>query len=362
MRPLLVHIIVMIAIVGMAHAQGDSLHTWHVRANVHRGVVLPEYGSIDYLVNDFVHGAELSIVRQTRGKSIWEQLYKYPSFGLRLFYSGLGNAAVFGHQLAVSPYFVCRLVEAGPFSLDGEMGLGLSYATKTYDIRNNPRNILIGSHLNIHYHAELMARLRFGRRFMWHAGIAFNHISNANLAQPNVGINSGTLNTGFWYALGKVQPVLRQEIPEWKPRFVLEGRLSAGVKHTRTFESLKYAAAAVCVDGKYRWSHKFAAGIGGDFFYDASVRPLMQRSGKDFLPQYAFMSGLHCTAEAYFGKASFALQHGFYLGLRPHLNSDWYYNRFVINYHFTDHIFASLSFKSRLVILDYQELGLGFRL
>lgn len=362
MPRLLTWLIFSLAICAHADAQGDSLFPWYVRANVHRGVVLPEYGAIDYLVNNYVHGCELNLVRQTLGKSAWEQLYGYPAYGIRLFYSSLGNAAVFGHQLALSPYFVCGLVRAGPFSLDGEMGLGLSYATKKYHVRTNPANILIGSHLNIHFHAELMARLRLTPRLFAHAGIAFNHISNANLAQPNVGLNAGTLNTGMWYAMGRPQHRLRQVLPHWKPRWVMEGRVSAGIKHTRTFESFKYLAAAVCLDGKYRWSQRFAAGMGGDFFYDASVRPLLQRRGEPFRPRDAFMSGLHGTIEAYFGRASFALQQGFYLGLRPRLNRDWYYNRFVINYHFTDHIFASLSFKSRLVILDYQELGIGFRL
>jgi hypothetical protein len=333
-----------------------------VRGNVHRGVVLPEYGFIDYLVNDYVHGAEISVVRQTRGKSMWEQLYNYPSWGLCLYYGGLGNREVFGGQIALFPYFVCRLVAAGPFSLDGEMGLGLTYATKTFDLQSNPFNIAIGSHLNIHYRAELMARLRFSERGMFHAGIAFNHLSNANLAEPNIGLNGGYLNVGMWYAVSGKQAMVRHEIPVWKPRMVLEGRASIGLKHTRTFEALAYAAGAFSVDAKFRWSHRFAAGLGGDLFWDASVRPLMIRMGRHFYPEYSYMSGIHATVEAYYGKASFALQGGLYVGLHPVLVRDWYYNRFIINYHFTDHIFASLSFKSRLVILDYQELGIGFRL
>jgi hypothetical protein len=347
---------------GGVFSQTDSLHTWWLRANVHRGLVLPEYGFIDYLVNDYMNAYEVSIVRQTRGKSMWEQMYHYPSWGISLYYGGLGNRQVFGHQLALFPYFICGLVRAGPFSLDGEMGIGLSYATRKFDLTTNPLNIAIGSHLNVHYRAELMARLRFKRRCMLHVGIAFNHLSNANLAEPNIGLNCGSLNAGLWYAVSKPQPVETHEIPRWKPRLFLEGRISAGLKHTRTFESFQYAAGALSVDGKFRWSHRFAAGIGGDLFYDASVRPLLLRMGRHYYPRYSYMSGIHATAEAYFGKAAFSLQQGMYVGLLPHLVHDRFYNRFVINYHFTDHFFASLSFKSRLVILDYMEFGVGFRL
>jgi hypothetical protein len=347
---------------GWGWSQTDSLHAWWVRGNVHRGWVLPEYGFVDYLVNDYVNGYEVSLVRQTRGKSMWEQLYYYPSWGVCLFYGGLGNREVFGHQVAVFPYFVCTLFREGPFSLDGEMGLGLSYATKIFDLRTNPLNVAIGSRLNIHYRAELMARLRVLRRSMLHAGVSFNHLSNANLAEPNIGLNCASLNVGLWHALGDEQPVVRHVVPAWKPRLSFEGRVSAGLKHTRTFEALSYMAGALSVDGKLRWNRRFAASVGGDVFYDASVRPLMMRMGRHYFPAYSYMSGIHAGAEAWFGKASFGLQGGLYVVLHPVLVKDWYYNRFVVNYHFTDHFFASLSFKSRLVILDYMELGVGVRL
>lgn len=345
---------------GSGHAQADSTYLWHLKAQVHQGVLLPEYGFMDYLARDYIRGFEVSIARRTLGKKLWEQLYGYPVWGITFFYSSMGNREVFGNQFTLFPYFVSHIMGKGPLSLDGQMGLGIAYTTKKFDLQQNPLNIAIGSHLNIHFRTELMARLRFSPRNHLHLGIAFHHISNANLSEPNVGLNFASLGTGVWHAVGSKQPVTHQAVPRHKAHLSLEAMVSGGVKHTRTFESFRYATASTSLGMKFRWCHRFAVGTGADFFYDASVEDQMRRLGKPFLPHYAWMSGIHLAQEVIVGRTSFILQQGAYLGLLQRLNGYKFYNRFLARHHLTDHFFANLSLKSHLVMLDFPELGLGF--
>ncbi len=341
-------------------AQVDSTHQWFVRGNYHYGILLPEYSVMNYTSNDYIRGFEVNFIHQTTGKNIWERLYRNPVYGVSFFYSTMGNKEVYGDQYTLYPFYGLHFIQRPRFTFGYQMGVGISYATKKFSLTGNPENVTIGSHINIHYHADLLARFALTDRLSVNTGIAFNHISNANLAEPNVGLNFVTANVGMQYAYGKKVKVQRDKPERLNPFWTYELTLAGGLKHTRTFESFKYAAIAVGGTVKRRISHRFALGGGLDFFYDSSIEPQMEELNKPFKSQYAYMSGIHLSQEFIYNKVSFILQEGIYVGLMHRLNEYPMYNRAMVRYKFSKHFLMSVSMKSHIYILDFPELGIGY--
>ncbi len=342
-----------------SHAQRDSTHTWYTRVNYHRGILLPEYSYFDYATNNYINGIEVGFARKTTGKTFWEQIYGYPSWGVNFYAGSSGNRTVFGNQFNLFPYFTAQLLRHGRVSLDTEVGLGLTYISKHYGPVSNPTNVAIGSHTNIYFKMQLMLRYQFTQRDMVHFGFSFSHFSNANLAEPNVGLNFSTLNIGLWHALGKKEKVVHHHIEKFKPKTTFTAMLTGGLRHTRTFESFKYGTSALSLDVKRRFGYCFALGLGADLFYDSSIGDQMRRLNLVYQPHYAFTSGIHLSQEFIFSRFSVILQEGFYLGLTDQFTNHSFYNRFITRYHFSKHLFVNLSLKSHLFILDFPELGIG---
>ncbi|TND04542.1 MAG: hypothetical protein FD123_3811 [Bacteroidetes bacterium] len=218
----------------------------------------------------------------------------------------------------------------------------------------------IGSHMNIHFHTNFEAKYRVYKNVFVNGGIAFNHLSNANLSEPNLGLNFGTLFAGISYTTGSPAARNHEEITPLEPGFEYAATFYAGMKHTRTFESFQYPAFSLSFDACRRTGHKFAFGGGADFFYDSSVEIQMLRLNKPYNPSDSYTSGLHATAEFVYNRFSLILQQGVFLGLTDKLNGRSVYNRSIARFRFSKHLFASATMKSYFVILDFPEIGIGY--
>ncbi len=348
-------------------AQPDSTQAFHIRANYHAGVMLPEYGFMHYVSNDFTKSVEVNFLFQTSGKNKWERMYRFPGFGAAFYWTSMGNDSVFGTQYTLYPYYKLSIIDKPNWSLAYQMGVGASYATKKFDFDNNHQNVAIGSHFNIHYHADVLARFQLYKNMALNTGITFSHISNANLSEPNVGLNVASVFAGVDVGFGKYKKRNTETFPAYNAQFEPGERkygweimLCGGMKHTRTFESFQYPAVALQAAWKHRTRYKFAWGLGADFFYDSSVESQLLRKGKTFKPSYAYMSGLHVSQEFIYNRVSFLLQEGVYLGLTEKLNGRSIYTRTICRYKFTDHFFVNATMKSHLHILDFPEFGIGY--
>lgn len=337
-----------------------TAHSYLVRGNVQQGLLLPEYAFMSYLTDDYTRGFEVNVLKLTSGKSIWHHLYRFPGFGMSFHYTTLGSKEYFGNQYSLYPYFSMNILRVKKFEFNYQMGIGLAYATKKYIPDHNYQNLAIGSNVNIHYHADLIAQYQVGKRLFLNTGIAFSHISNANLSEPNVGLNLCSVYAGVSYAFGASDSSGGDFNMHLDPYFTYEVMIAGGMKHTRTFESFQYPALSVSFDAKRRFGYKFALGVGADFFYDSSIEPQMTRLNMPYASSNSYTSGIHLAQEFIYDRFSFILQEGIYVGLTDKLFDHNMYNRAIARYKFTSHFFAGLSMKSHLFILDFPELGIGY--
>lgn len=343
-----------------AQEKAPFSHNLSVRVDGHYGFVIPEYKHFNLLVNKPTQALEVSLFKRTTGKTDWEQLYKYPEYGLTLQYTSLGNNEILGHEIGLFPFVQSFIIRKPKFQFTHLFGLGLGYATKRFDIETNYNNISVGSHLNIHFNFKLGTRFVLSPKWSFQSGLSFTHYSNANMAEPNLGVNLFSAFAGISFAAGQQDDFKKSEITQHTPKHEFAFIYAAGGKHTRALQSTIYFTSSLSGEYKYHWKPKLHLGVGADFFYDSSTETEMGSGNTVHKPIDDFRTGLHLSQELVYSKFSFILQEGMYLGLTDQVNNAKMYNRAILRWKFNDHYLMSVSMKSHLHILDYPELGFGY--
>lgn len=344
----------------VANSQSKFTDNLSLRLDAHYGFILPEYSNFNLLINKPSLGFEFSIEKKTTGKTFWEQVYKYPEFGLSFFFITLGNKNVLGNEFAIYPYVKTFLIRKKRFQLSNQFGLGAGYATKRFDLETNYQQIAIGSKLNVHFNYKLGTQFKLTNRLLLNAGISFSHFSNANMSEPNLGINLVTGFAGLNYALSEPNKFSTNVIPEHQPKHELALIYAAGGKHTRALQSTVYFTSSLSAEYKFHWKRKFHFGGGLDLFYDSSTKVEMGPDNPDYKSIYDFRTGFHLSQEFVYDRFSFILQEGIYVGLVDQVDKSVMYNRAILRWKFSYRFLISVSMKSHLHILDYPELGFGY--
>ena len=344
----------------VANAQSKFTDNLSLRLDAHYGFILPEYSNFNLLINKPSSGFEWSLAKKTSGKTFWEQVYKYPEYGLTFFFISLGNKEVLGNELALYPYVKTFLIRKEHFQLTNQFGLGIGYLTKKFDLQTNYQAIAIGSHLNVHFNYKLGAQFKLSNRFTLNTGISFSHCSNANMSEPNLGINLVTGFAGLNYAMSDPKSFTANEIPQHQTKHEFALVYAAGGKHTRALQSTIYFTSSLSAEYKFHWKRKFHFGGGLDLFYDSSTKVEMGPNNPDYKSIYDFRTGIHLSQEFVYDRFSFILQEGIYVGLVDQVDKSFMYNRAILRWKMNDRFLISVSMKSHLHILDYPELGFGY--
>jgi hypothetical protein len=344
-------------------AQSLRSHNLEATAYYHFGYVLPEYSNFIYIVEKPTQGVTLNFSKRTRGKNDWEKIYNYPSYGISLFYSTLGNNKIHGSEIALTPYFHADIISRKKFNFFNETGFGIGYITKRFDAKDNYLNIAVGSHLNLHFNLKFGANYKLAEKFKINAGLSFDHFSNANSKNPNLGINWVSAFAGVGYSIGNVTPQIEREIKPHAKGFEYEAIASFGGKRSRgVLQSDLYYTTSLTFEGKWKMSRAIHLGLGGDVFYDPSAKTEMEAANKpDYHKSNNFRTGIHLSQEFIYSRLSLILQEGFYIGLTDSVNGSVMYNRGIVRVGINEKMFVQIAMKSHLNILDYPELGVGLK-
>ncbi|MEX1238856.1 MAG: acyloxyacyl hydrolase, partial [Cyclobacteriaceae bacterium] len=288
--------------------------------------------------------------------------YNYPEYGLSLFYSTLGNDRIHGREISIFPYFRLDIISGKRFDLYNETGIGLAFVSRKFDLQENPLNIAVGSHVNIHFNLKFGFQYKTAGRLKLHSGLSFDHFSNSNAREPNLGLNYATLYAGVKYRLGEQSEKMEHLLEAPERSYHYEFIYSAGGKHPRAVGSDLYFTSSATFEFKWEPFRVLHFGVGADLFYDTSTEAeMLTLELKNYRGLFDFRSGIHFSQEFVYNKFSLIIQEGIYLLLRDEVDQNIMYNRGIMRYRISNRFFVQLAMKSHLHILDYAELGLGIR-
>ncbi len=325
------------------------------------GFILPEYQFLNYLSRDYTRTTEFSLKKETKGNTPWETLYGNPEYGLRFVYSDLGNESALGSVYGLYPYIGIQLVQFKKFSLFNETGIGISYVSKTFDLEENYLNVAVGSHYNIHFNMRMSLRFKVNEKLGLNAGLSFDHFSNANTSAPNLGINYIAWNGGLYYRLGKEGEKKNSEFPDQEKTWKKELVLNIGGKRSRALSKEYYRTQSISFEFRKNCFKALHLGVGADLFYDDSVEDQLQKQEKKFEGKDNYQTGFHLSQTFIYSHFSVGIQQGLYVGLKEKVEGYSLYNRMVLKYQMHNRLSFRFSMKSHLHILDYPEIGIGYK-
>ena len=343
-------------------AQSKLTDNASILVNIYSGYSLPEYPFISAVTEDYINSIELCYIKGTFGKNIWQHSYNYPEQGLSLFYTTLGNDDVFGRELALTYFFKVYFLSFQRFRLFNRIGIGISHVNRKFDFKDNYLNVAVGSKLNIHFNFKFGANYVLSDKFNFNTGVSFDHFSNANTSEVNLGLNSLTAFGGISYSIGEKSEKQIHELGQHIKKNSILLFTSLGGKHIRYLNSNYFLTSSLSIDINRALFQKVSFGIGSDLFYDSSVKSSLSLQGEKYKNSYSFQTGIHITQSIIYNKFSLSFQEGIYLLLTEKVNKHKIYSKGIFQYQINDRFLMRFVMKSHLNILDYPEIGFGYKL
>ena len=363
---------------------------------------LESYGYMTY---------ELALGIQTtpEGRSPYAHAFGYPMFSVGASIARMGDfrfsdQTKFPDLYALYGSFERSALRKEHFSMGYLLDFGLAYNPGRYDPVNNPGNNWLSAPVMAYFGAGAFAKWHFGRRWELGVDLMFRHFSNGRLALPNEALNA--LGGGIFarYRLEdydyRTYAHARAPKSEFEKKMQYAIVLGGGV-HTCMAEWNAYVETepdparkqeiklkahpklSLGVDALYRYSLRYATGIGLDLFYSSNMEEL-EKSDRivygdeavDNCPGYDPISvGVAVVQEVYWHNFAVHVAVGAYPYRRKGVNGPeakalgdrergWHYEKAGFRYYFPKlgDAFLGFAIKSHSIKAEYLEFSVGIRL
>lgn len=269
---------------------------------------------------------------------------------------------------------------------------GLGIASRPYRRSGNADNEVIGSRWNVFLNIGFYAKFLISPQFEAALGLDYLHFSNSALDRPNKGANNAGLTAGLTYYPEPQQPnrrVTRSHEAYKERRFYVEA--SAGwvgktlqddwVFHYwidaqdapkyRTSHFTIHHAVTALVAPMYRYSRRYASGIGLDYTYAAYASRLSRLDKARGATGYTYsrhVLGVTLRHEVFYRHLSLAMGLGVYIhrkmGYTADVDEKPYYETIGLRYNIPrtgDRLFLGYNVKAHFTKADCMQVSVGWR-
>jgi len=332
-----------------------------IETNLGYGFIMPHHKAIEYSLEDHISTFDLKLSIPTFGNKYWNQIYRYPYYGVGFYRSNLGNDDIYGYVNALYSYVKVPFIgKSNKANLSWQIAFGASYITKYFDIDDNPQNLAIGSNLNIYIDFSLQSRIPLSKKLSLMNSVRFTHISNGKVKSPNKGLNVISGSIGLLYQFNPTPDRVTLEQPEIENKNEYSLIYAGGVKTKSRYEQGYYYASSLMFDFNRNYSLKGRWSLGTDIFFDGTSRQFSENTDQaDIINSDLYQVGLHAGHDLVMGNLALTFNIGGYIyapvevlapiysriGLRYRVN-----NKFIINY----------TLKSHWAKASYIEWGIGY--
>lgn len=367
---------------------------------------------------------EASVGFQTNPESgcQYAEAFGYPMLSVGLSLASMGDFKMadgtrFPNLYSVFGSFERSLLRSEVFSIGYQFDFGATYNPGRFDPVNSPSNNWLSSPFMAYFGAGVFAKFHVGKHWEVGADFMFRHYSNGRLALPNEALNA--LGCGLFaryrleeYDYRKYKTYNKVQNPQFDKGMQYMITLGMGF-HTCQGEWRAYvenpskpltpseqkAAASrlkahpkfsLSFDALYRYSIRYATGIGLDLFYssnmkelEAADRVLYSSEAIAASPGYAPLSvGIAVVQEVYWRNLAIHVSIGAYpyrhkgvnassvvtetdkLLLEDDRERGWHYEKAGLRYYFPRlaDTYVGFAIKSHSIKAEYLEFSIGIRL
>lgn len=291
-------------------------------------------------------------------------------------------------------------------SLGYQLDFGATYNPGRYNPIDNPGNNWLSSPFMAYFGAGAFAKIHVGKRWEIGADVMFRHFSNGRLELPNEAINAVGMGVFARYRLSDYNYADYKS--KTKGRYDYEKKMQymvvlGGGVHTcqadwkayvesesdpaKQMEAQaalkKHPKLSLSFDAIYRYSMRYATGIGLDVFYSSNMKHL-EASDRiiygdelvDNSPGYKPLSlGIAVVQEVYWHNLAVHVAVGAYPYRKKGVNGPeadaiddrergWHYEKAGLRYYFPKlgDTFVGFAIKSHSIRAEYLEFSVGIRL
>jgi len=321
----------------------------------------------------------LKLSRQTTGKYKWEQLYKYPQYGVGLYVVDFFHHKEIGVPIAVFGFFNAPFLRWNKLLFNYEIGFGATFNWKAFNPVTNQYNVAIGAGESFVIDAGLNLEYMLSKRIELVTGFSFTHFSNGALRKPNFGINTIAPKVSLKYNFFDKPVFVKQVIPKYTPKnewlFSAYGGLknvifdSVNIAVLEKYEGLYFPVFGISSTFDRQVSHKSKIGFGATISYNDAVnaQAAVENNKLEAIDgkfSAKILVSIYPCYEWVINRISVTLQPAFYLYRKKLKNqSPVFHQRIGLKYQVSDHIFAGITLVDyKFHVSDFIEWYLGYRI
>jgi len=337
--------------------------SYYIDAKSLYGFIIPQHDFIDYLIQKHVTAWEMDISKTGIQNQYWDSIFHFPRIGIGYHYLDFGNKEMLG--TANSLFAFCNMpfihTSNDRFFLSWQIGLGIAYLNKVFDMNTNYDDLAISAHWNAHINLGINSTFKITDRIELTLGIRGMHYSNGKLKSPNYGLNVMTANVGLSYRFTGKQKKINPTVPAPLKKYNTEIIYSAGMTTISAYEKGNFFISSLCADLIKPVTNKHSFGAGFDVFYNHSLPEELMIGGANHVTSIDnFYSGIHLMYEITYYRIIMTIQIGSYLYSR-YYGLFTPYDRVGLKYKITPHLIGNLTLKTHWAVAEYIEWGIGYK-
>jgi hypothetical protein len=325
------------------------------------GFLIAHREAMAHLPQSHFQTFELSYDFHSRGYQGWEQVHNNPKFGVLATATINSNKVVLGDAFGLAGTLTLpklRWSKSNTWALNNKIALGLGYLTRRFDLEENPKNVAIGTHLNLLI--VLGTEIRFSQPdYFCTFGLDFTHFSNGGTKKPNLGLNIPSLRIGFGW-MTKRGDLYNESVKDFE-RNDLELLLTANfsAKNNYEFQNSIFPVFGLSAYFTKKQGSKYRYLYGVDLSHNEANRQFLSS-----LPDQSVIEtiqlGMYNSWELDLSRFVFSVGMGAYL-YNPQNPFGWFYHRIGGRFYMTDTFYVHGYVRSHWARADYFETGLGYR-
>lgn len=348
---------------------------WSVEPSFHIGKILKHSDRLLFDVENPSYGFDVNFTFKKTGKRLWEEKLKYPKTGISLWYFNLGDPKMFGEAIGFAPNISVPLYKSEKLEGRFQVGWGLVYVTKKYDIIENPIGNALGSNVNSLNTFKFQLDYKLARQWKIKTGLSFTHFSNGASQLPNYGLNIPAFMLGAIYTPKPLAPtdfVKLEESTENKKKWGVSAYLALAYKELNPANGPRYPFYIVSLALTSQKNSFSQLSYGVNYEYSTS----QYRIGLD---SYTFNSesearrkstrlGVFIAHEFFLNNVGVFTQAGTYIPGFNYGVKNPIFTKLGIRYHLpkvgkpATRFYFGVYLKSHAITAEYLSLGIGARL
>jgi hypothetical protein len=347
--------------------KGYSLET-----QFHFGKIFKHTPKLKFPIPPLSYGIEIHNDWQLYGKKNWHVWHRYPSVGASFLYFNLGNKDILGEAYGLFPTLRFNIFNKKSFKTTFQLGSGLAYLTKRYEIGNNTLNNAIGARVNDVTQFNCQVEISLDKIFSIESGVNLTHFSNANSRVPNLGINIFSYDIGLKWT---PQPIDKHDfISTYVDKHVdKHWGLTVQTEYARIAYDVprgpKYPIYIVLPAIIYNFNKINRIQAGFQYEHNQGVYEFIRHAGvatsKEEAEKMSKRYSVFIADEILFGRFGILLQTGFNLNKKSGYNVKDFYNKIGVRYYspritaLKTQFYSGIYLKSHIITAEYFSLGIG---